>query len=79
MQSAASWITSFALSCKKSHQLGCDLFAGWDHNLNYGVCSYGTSFVWWPSHYVQVVWRHVLAGQQFLSFGRRESLPRPGG
>ena len=55
------------------------MFPGCDCNVSDGFCSYGILAVWSPPLGVQIVWRHVLAGQQFLSLGRRESLPGPHG
>ena len=61
------------------NQPGCIMFAGRDRCFHDGFRSYGTLVVWSPSLSVQVIWRNVVAGQQFLSLGRRESLPGPHG
>ena len=61
------------------NQLGCVMFAGLDRYFHDGFCSYGTLVVWSPSLGVQIIWRDVPAGQQFLPPGRRESLPGPHG
>lgn len=61
------------------NQPDCVIFAGLDRYFHNGFRSYGTLVVWSPSLSVQVVRRNVLAGQQFLPLGRRESLPGPDG
>lgn len=61
------------------NQPDCVMFAGLDRYVHDGFRSYGTLVVWSPSLGVQVIWRDVLAGQQFLPLGRRESLPGPHG
>lgn len=55
------------------------MFAGLDRFFHDGFRSYGTLVVWSSSLSVQIIWRDVLAGQQFLPLGRRESLPGPDG
>ena len=61
------------------NQPDCVIFAGLHRYFHNGFRSYGTLVVWSPSLSVQVVRRNVLAGQQFLPLGRRESLPGPDG
>lgn len=69
-------------ACKENVQLDqpdCVMFAGFDRYFHDGFHSYGTLVVWSPSLSIQVIWRGILAGQQFLPLGRRESLPGPHG
>ena len=57
----------------------CVMFAGLNRYFHDGFRSYGTLVIWPSSLGVQIIWRDVLVGQQFLPLGRCESFSRPHG
>ena len=58
-------------------QFSVNVFLGSDSHFRNGVLSSGTFVIWPRALRLQVVWRDVLTGQQFLQDEWRVSIPGP--